>query len=64
MGYINSCRAEEARRILESDPEVTVASVAYELGFGTPRTMQRVFGKHFGMSPTQFRELSKESKRH
>ncbi len=64
VGYINSCRAEEARRILESDPEVTVASVAYELGFGTPRTMQRVFGKHFGMSPTQFRELSKESKRH
>ncbi len=62
IGYINACRAEEARRILESAPETAVATIATELGFGTPRTMQRVFRQHFGMSPTRFKELSKESK--
>ncbi len=63
IGYINACRAEEARRILESAPETAVATIATELGFGTPRTMQRVFRQHFGMSPTRFKELSKESKK-
>ena len=60
--YINACRAEEARRILEAAPDTAIATIAADLGFGTPRTMQRVFHMHFGMSPTQFKELSKESR--
>ena len=62
VGYINACRAEEARRILEAAPDTAIATIAADLGFGTPRTMQRVFHLHFGMSPTQFKELSKESR--
>ena len=56
--YINSYRAEEARRILDSEPDMTVADIAVRLGFGTARTLQRAFKERFDMTPTQYRDAS------
>lgn len=56
--YINSYRTEEARRIIDSEPSVTVADLATRLGFGTSRTLQRAFKERFDMTPTQYREAS------
>ncbi|MDE6549601.1 MAG: helix-turn-helix domain-containing protein, partial [Muribaculaceae bacterium] len=56
--YINSYRAEEARRILDSDSTETIAEIAARLGFGTARTLQRAFKERFDMSPTQYKEAA------
>lgn len=56
--YINSYRAEEARRILDSDSTETIADIAARLGFGTARTLQRAFKERFDMTPTQYKEAT------
>lgn len=56
--YINSYRAEEARRVLDSEPDTTIADIASRLGFGTARTLQRAFKERFDMTPTQYRDAS------
>ncbi len=46
-----------ARRLLESD--VTVAELAYGLGFSTPSHFTAVFGRRFGVSPSAYRLMSR-----
>ena len=58
--YINSFRLEEARKILGSDSNEGIAEIAVKLGFGTARTLQRAFKERYDMSPTQYREASRE----
>lgn len=58
--YINSFRTEEARRILDSEPDATIAGIAVKLGFGTVRTLQRAFKESYGISPSQYRAASNE----
>lgn len=49
----------EARRKLTYVP-ASVASVAYELGFQDPAYFSRVFKRHTGMTPRQFRQQGDE----
>lgn len=56
--YINSYRTEAARRLLDSEPDTTIADIASRLGFGTARTLQRAFKERFDMTPTQYRDAS------
>ncbi len=58
--YINSFRTEEARRILDSDSEISIADIASSLGFGTARTLQRAFKERFDMTPSQYRTASND----
>lgn len=58
--YINSFRIEEARRVLDSDSQESIAEIASRLGFGTPRTLQRAFKERFDMTPTQYRDAAKD----
>ncbi len=60
--YINSFRLEEARRILGSDSNEGIAEIAAKIGLGTARTLQRAFKERYDMSPTQYREASREIK--
>lgn len=60
--YINSFRLEEARRVLGSDSGEGIGELAVRLGFGTMRTLQRAFKERYDMSPTQYREASKDIK--
>ncbi len=53
--YINTLRLAEACRYLESTDR-SVTEISELVGFGTPRTFNRVFQKHHGLSPTEFRE--------
>jgi AraC-like DNA-binding protein len=46
-----------ARRLLESD--ITVAELAYDLGFSTPSHFTAVFGRRFGVSPRAYRLVSR-----
>lgn len=58
--YINSFRLEEARKVLGSGSNEGIAELAVRLGFGTARTLQRAFKERYDMSPTQYREASRE----
>lgn len=58
--YINSFRLEEARRILDSKSEESIADIATKLGFGTSRTLQRAFKERYDMTPSQYRIASNE----
>ncbi len=61
--FINSHRLEEVKRRLV-DPEhakETIASIAYECGFGSLGPFGRAFKAETGMTPTAFRNQAKRS---
>lgn len=56
--FVNHYRIQKAKSIL-SDPEkkqVTVLEVLYEVGFNSKSSINTVFKKQTGMTPTQFRK--------
>ena len=55
MQYIRELQLEEARRLLDNHPELTVETIAFECGFKSPATFYRHFRKHYGISPTEYR---------
>lgn len=55
--HVNASRIDEARRILsETDNDIQIKALAYELGFSTPETFSSSFRKAIGMLPSTFRE--------
>lgn len=53
--FIRHLRLQQAKQLLQN-PELTVAAVAYDSGFGDPDYFSKVFRKEFGKTPTEFRE--------
>ncbi len=53
--YINEFRVEEAKKLLLDDPEASVLTIAYRVGFNSKSAFNRAFMKVCGLSPTQFR---------
>ena len=50
--YINSCR----HILSETDNDIQIKALAYELGFATPETFSATFKRSIGMLPTKFRK--------
>ena len=55
MQYIRELQLEEARRLLDDHPELTVETIAYECGFKSSATFYRHFRKQYGQPPTGYR---------
>lgn len=55
-GYIRARRVERAREALSRGND-HVSEIAFELGFSTPSHLARVFARHMGMSPLEYRRL-------
>ena len=53
--YVNTLRADRACLLLRNSTR-TVTDIAYECGFETQRTFNRVFITQYGMSPTEYRK--------
>lgn len=53
--YVNGHRVNEAARLLVEEPEETVLSIAFRVGFASKSTFNKVFANEIGTSPTQFR---------
>lgn len=49
-------RIEEAKRLIETTPDVSMNALAIKLGFGTPQNFYHHFKKVVGMTPTEFLE--------
>ncbi len=53
--YLRKRRMERAAELLKDD-RITVAEVAYKVGFGTPQYLTTVFKQTYGISPSQYRK--------
>jgi signal transduction histidine kinase/ligand-binding sensor domain-containing protein/CheY-like chemotaxis protein len=53
--YIRSIRLQVAQRLLE-ESDLTIAEIAYEVGFKDPNYFSRTFNQEFGASPSQYRQ--------
>jgi len=53
--FIRALRLEKARLLLETT-EMTVAEVAYAVGFGSPNYFSRVFQEAYGVAPSAVRK--------
>ena len=53
--FVERLRVDAARRLLEN-PAQRLDSIATECGFGSADTLRRVFHKHVGTTPSQYRE--------
>lgn len=62
LAYINACRLDEARRVLESDSAETLSDIAARLGFGTLRTFQRTFSERYSMPPSRYRAFAHDKR--
>lgn len=52
--FILTIRLNKAAQILQSESGVSVANVAYSVGFTTPRYFSKCFSDHFKISPSKY----------
>ena len=53
--FIQTIRMKKATGLLQNHPEMNIADVAYNVGFGSPKYFSKCFREQFGMSPSEFR---------
>ena len=58
--FINAWRLREAQSLLISHDKMSIVEVGEVSGFGSDASFFRLFRKHFGLTPSQFRQISKE----
>ena len=51
--FIRSLRLKRAAQLLEKS-QMTVAEIAYEVGFNNPKTFTKLFKEEFRMLPSQY----------
>jgi len=58
--YINGFRLVEATVLLEKEDTFSIEQIAQQVGFGSVRTMQRLFKEKYNMSPAKYRIVIRE----
>ncbi|HAT65293.1 MAG TPA: hypothetical protein DCS66_11940, partial [Flavobacteriaceae bacterium] len=54
--FINDYRLQEAKRLLLENPEYSIKSIYFDVGFNNKATFYNAFKKEFHCTPTQFRD--------
>ncbi len=60
--FINDYRLRHATVLITSNPNLNINEVEYMSGFKSRATFSRLFKSSFGMSPSEYRAISKEKK--
>lgn len=60
--FINSFRIEEAKKLLITNPEQSVISICFQVGFSSKSAFNAAFRKSAGRSPVEYREENQFSK--
>lgn len=58
--YINGFRISHAAGLLTQNPDISIGDVETQSGFNSRSTFSRLFRNHFGMSPSEYKIISKE----
>lgn len=53
QGYVREVRMQEARRLITANNNLSVAEVAYSLGFADPGYFSKNYKRRFGISPSK-----------
>ncbi len=56
--FVNRYRVDEARRLLLENPERSIISICFEVGFNSKTSFNITFKKMTGLSPKEYREKS------
>jgi YesN/AraC family two-component response regulator len=54
--YVNSFRIDEAKTLLILEPERSIISICFHVGFNSKAAFNKAFKKVVGCSPGEFRE--------
>lgn len=60
--FINRYRLHHAITLLSQHPSLSAATAGKEAGFASPEVYQQLFTQHFGMSPTEYQNLSRNKR--
>ena len=60
--FINSYRLRRAASLLTENPSLNINEVEYQSGFNSRSTFNRCFRACYGMSPSEYKVISKEKK--
>lgn len=60
---VNQYRLKEAQRLLVANPQQAVTDIAFEVGFNSIPSFNRVFKENTGFSPTAFRATRLQARR-
>ena len=60
--YLNRHRLRHAANLLTNNPDLNIYEVGDESGFNSRSTYYRLFREYYGMSPSEYRAISKEKK--
>ena len=58
--FTRRIRLEKAANLLFFNPEQNITTIAYECGFSSSQNFAKQFNRHFGVSPTYFRQNIKK----
>ena len=53
--YITSARVELAMRLMEQSPDETLLNIAVRSGFNNTQNFNKMFAKHTGCTPSEYR---------
>ena len=62
INYMTSCRIREAKQLLKND-DYPLSFISRILGFSSPSYFSQMFKKYEGMSPNEYRKLSKNEEK-
>lgn len=55
-GYVNGLRLDYARTLMWQRPDMPMKAIAFDAGFNSVRTFNRVFVQAYGQTPTDYRK--------
>lgn len=56
--FVRRLRMENAAQALRKHPHKTIAAIAAEVGYADPASFAKAFRRHFGTSPSQYRQAN------
>lgn len=61
MNYLTECRLEESKKMLKND-DYSLSLISRLIGFSSPSYFSQTFKKNIGMTPNEYRKVSRNAK--
>lgn len=58
--YLVNCRLRHAAYLLKTRPDLQIAEISYQVGFGSPRYFTKCFKAMYMISPMEYRKSTSE----